>query len=107
VASDATGLQVLDAVADVRTEQSSFGPSLCGIDGYPAQGCFGTAEAASPADAEPVEFAVRSAAGAGEAGEAVAEDEDDANLPILLGVGALVAAIVGGGLLLGRRNRTA
>lgn len=104
VSADASGLQVLDAVADVRTEQSSFGPSLCGIDGYPAQGCFGTVDAASPADAEPVDFTVRSA---GEATDAAAADEDDSNLPVLLGVGALVVVLLGGGLLLSRRSRNA
>ncbi len=34
----ANGLQVLESVADVRTENLGFGPLLCGIDGYPAEG---------------------------------------------------------------------
>jgi hypothetical protein len=55
-----TGLQTLQtAFTTVRTEDSSFGPSVCGIQGYPATGCLGTlAETGTPADGEPVEFAI-------------------------------------------------
>ena len=50
VATNATGLQVLDAAAEVRSENSDFGPSLCAIDGYPASGpCFGSGAEVSPA----------------------------------------------------------
>jgi LPXTG-motif cell wall-anchored protein len=105
VPMDATGLQTLDAVADVRTEKSSAGPSLCGIDGYPAAGpCFATATAPSPDDAEPLDFTIRSAAGDDAADETGGEDS---NMPLLLGVGAAVVAIAAGGLLLSRRNKSA
>jgi hypothetical protein len=107
VPEEATGLQTLqEAFPDVRTEASSFGPSVCGIEGYPATGCLGTlAETGTPPDGEPVEFAV---VGAESESDANASDDDDNNA-VLLGVGAgVVVLIVAGGLLLQRRrNRTA
>lgn len=102
VPEKATGLQVLDAVADVRTQASSMGTSLCAIDGYPSTSCADqSSDVASPAD-EVVAIEVRSA---DSAGGAAAEDEDDSNLPVLLGVGAAVVALGAGGALMARRNR--
>jgi len=100
VATNATGLQVLDAVAEVRSENSDFGPSLCAIDGYPASGpCFGSGPEASPADGEPVTFAIE---GVDKESD---DDEDDSNLPLLLGAGAVVVLLGAGGVLLARRNK--
>jgi LPXTG-motif cell wall-anchored protein len=100
VAPKATGLQVLDAVAEVRSENSDFGPSLCAIDGYPASGpCFGSGPEASPDDGEPVAFAI-------EGVDKESDDEDDdSNVPLLLGVGAVVVLLGAGGVLLARRNK--
>ena len=48
--TNANGLQVLEAVAEVRTE-NHFGPTLCAIDGYPAKGCANdVSNVATPAD---------------------------------------------------------
>lgn len=102
VATKATGLQVLDSVAEVRSENTDFGPSLCAIDGYPASGpCFGSGSEVSPDDGDPVAFAIE-----GVDKESDDEDEDDGNLPLLLGAGAVVVLLGAGGVLLARRNRT-
>lgn len=100
VARKATGLQVLDAVAEVRSENSDFGPSLCAIDGYPASGpCFGSGPEASPDDGEPVAFAI-------EGVDKESDDEDDdSNVPLLVGAGAVVVLLGAGGVLLARRNK--
>jgi hypothetical protein len=108
VGEDASGLQVLSAVAtDVRTEKQSFGPALCAVNGYPATGCVSTlAETASPPDGEPVEFRV-----AGEEtteAAATTEGDDDFDTVMLVGVGAVAVILVAGGVLLQRRRgRTA
>ena len=104
VPSNATGMQVLDAVADVRSETSDFGPALCGIDGYPAAGdCFTSTSQASPADEGFVDFAVVGEDEPAEEGE----DDEDSNLPLLLGAAALVVVLAGGGVFLARRNASA
>ena len=106
VPAKATGLQTLQAAfPEIRTEDSSFGPSVCGIQGYPATGCLGTlAEAGTPADGAPVEFAIAGAETDGDA-NAPEKAEDDGDNALLLGVsGAVLAAIVAAGLLLQRRR---
>lgn len=104
VPEDANGLQTLQAVAsDVRTESSSFGPLVCGIGGYPATGCADVkAPEGTPADGEPVDFALDADPASGTS-ESDAEDDDNSAL-LLGGIAALVALIVAGGLLLRRRN---
>lgn len=58
VDAKATGLQTLEAVAKVRTETSSMGATICGIDGYPSTTCAnGTTKTASAPD-EVVEIAI-------------------------------------------------
>lgn len=102
VPAAATGLQTLQAVAEVRTEASSFGPALCGIDGYPSTTCAdGTTTTASPED-EIVDIAVR-----GEGDESSSSDDDDSNLPLLIGAGVVVVLLGAGGVALARRNKTA
>lgn len=102
VPADATGLQTLQAVSDdVRTEQSSFGPMLCAIGGYPTTGCGDTAEEATPADEQAVDFTVAGSQAASETSPA----DDDGNLPVLLGAGAAVLLLGAGGVLMARRNR--
>lgn len=111
VPEDANGLQTLEAVApDLRTEKSSYGPVLCGINGYPTQGCADVrADSGTPADAEPVDFAIAGGdsgeASGDEAGAAQEPAEDDGNGLLLGGLAALVLVLVAGGLLLNRRNR--
>jgi len=106
VAEKATGYQVLDSVADVRVEQTDFGPSVCDIDSYPAAGgCFTAAKTASPDDEGPVDVEIRGASAEGDGGSDAA-DEDDSSAPMLIGAGAVVVLLAAGGLLLARRNRS-
>ena len=56
IAEDASGLEVLGSVADVRTDKAL----VCGVDGHPATGCGGEVKqvsAAAQAPDEPVELA--------------------------------------------------
>ncbi|KRF11408.1 hypothetical protein ASG90_16790 [Nocardioides sp. Soil797] len=113
VDKQATGLQTLQAVApDLRTEKSSYGPSLCGISGYPATGCSSdTAEKGTPADEGTVEFRTASSdsgdTSASDVSEADSDDSDDSNLPVLLIVAGVIVLLLAGGLILARRNRSA
>lgn len=111
VPKKATGLQTLQAVApDLRTEKSSYGPSLCGISGYPATGCTSdVAEKGTPTDEDTVEFAMAESADASgsDTSEADSGEDDDSNLPVLLGVGGVIVVLLAGGLVLARRNRSA
>ncbi len=107
VPTKANGLQTLQAAfPDVRTEKSSFGPSVCGIQGYPATGCLGTlVKTGTPADGEPVEFAIAGSESPADGTEASDQDADDDNNGLLLGLsGAALAAIVAAGLVLQRRR---
>lgn len=101
VPAKATGLQALQAVADVRTAKSSMGVSICGIDGYPSTTCAdGTTKDASAPD-EVVDIELR--------GDEPAEDEsstqDEESNALLVGGGVLVAALVllGGVIALRRK----
>ncbi|WP_109508714.1 SCO2322 family protein [Nocardioides speluncae] len=106
----ATGLQVLSAVAKTRAEEGL----LCAIEGYPAAGCSVLVEQATPADpADPVEFELAGHEGdhhedGGASTDASAEESDEgSNVPLLAAIGAVVLAIIVGGVLLSRRNKTA
>jgi len=101
VPTNATGLQVLQGVADVRTEKSSSGPLLCGIDGYPAAKCSLTVSENTPADNGTVDFAIK-----GVDDDADSDDDDDSNMPMLLGIGAVVVLLGAGGVALNRRNKS-
>ncbi|MDT0201764.1 SCO2322 family protein [Nocardioides sp. AE5] len=100
VDTDANGLQVLQSVSQkVRTEDSSYGPMLCAIESYPATGCGSDlAEAGTPADGEPVAFVMPGDEAAS------ADEDDDSNLPLLIGVGAAVVVLGAGGAFLARRR---
>jgi hypothetical protein len=103
VPTAANGQQVLDAVADVRVEKQL----VCGIDGYPAQGCSVTVKNASPAATEKsVAFTLPAAAKSGDSEATKAEDDGGVPWP-LVGVVAAVVVIGAGALALTRRNRTA
>lgn len=107
VPADATGIQVLQSVvSDVRVETTSSGAAVCGIDGYPATGCFDNmAEVGTPADGEPVEFTVAGAEDEPADGSAV-EDEDSNNTLLLVGVGVVVILILGAAVARQRAGRT-
>lgn len=102
VAEEATGLQVLQAVAEVRTQQASFGTQLCGIDGYPSTKCSDSSTSTASPEDEVVDIAVRA-----EGASKESDSDDDSNLPLLLGAGAVVVLLAAGGVVLARRGRTA
>jgi hypothetical protein len=94
VAEDATGSDVLtEAVGDVRLDQSGL---VCGIAGYPAQGCGGPVDTPAPmGPEEQVELALPASED-----EAAAEDEQDgqdesSRVPVGLLVGIGIVAVVG------------
>lgn len=94
----ATALQVLQRVAEVRSKTSSFGPMLCAIDGFPATGCADeVTQTPTPADSGFITVSTADEAD---------EDSGD-NLPLYAGLAALVAVILGAGLVLARRRNSA
>lgn len=104
----ATGLEVLGAVAEVRTDKSL----ICGVDGYPATGCgeeVKTVSAEAKAADEPVDVATPGAegadAGADDTAEAAAEDET--NIAPWLGLAIVVLVALAVGLTVLRRRRSA
>ena len=110
----ANGQQVLDSVADVRTDQGL----TCGIDGYPVKTCSVTVKSPPPARTEkPVDFALPAAAepAAAEADspsedttDTSAAQSDDGGLPWpLIGVVAAVGVLGAAAFGLSRRNRSA
>jgi hypothetical protein len=102
VPSAANGQQVLDAVTDLRVENQL----VCGIDGYPVQGCSVTVKNPPPAATDKkVAFTLPPEAKSGNAKPA-ATVQDEGGVPwTLVGVVAAVVVIGGGALALTRRNR--
>lgn len=94
VPEDATGLQTLQSVFEVRTGDDS---ALCGIQGYPASGCFDVGTKVSE-QGEPVELELAG----DEAMEAA--DEDSSKTPLLIGAGIVAVLLVAGGVVLSRRR---
>jgi hypothetical protein len=106
VPTAATGQQVLGAVAKVRVEKQL----VCGIDGYPVQGCSVTVKNPPPAAKQKnVAFSLPAAATSGNAKPAAAasgSSDNGGGVPwTLVGVAAAVVVIGGGALALTRRNR--
>lgn len=111
VPEDATSLQALSAVADARTEDAL----LCAIDGYPAQGCGDQVDAATPADAGTVEFALPEAAAAEQGTDGTVdpadadtqdlEDGESSDTVLYAVVAVVVIALVVGGVVTARRRR--
>lgn len=97
VPADAVGMAVLNDVAEANVVQGA----LQDINGYPGTGeAFPQVDAASPADAGPVAFDLGEDASS-------SEDDEDGNLPLLIGAGVVVVLLAGGGVALARRNRSA
>jgi hypothetical protein len=107
VATNANGQQVLDAVSDLRAQKGL----VCGIDGYPAQGCSVTVKNPPPAQAQTqVDFTLPASAQPSQAASSDAADasdsQDDSGFPwTLVIVVAAVVVIGGAALVLARRNR--
>lgn len=93
VPADASGADVLAAVAELRLGDGGF---VCGIDGYPATGCGDPVEGEAPSgDEQPVTLELDEAAGAG----------SPSWLPVVVGVG-VVAAVGAVAVALTRRRGT-
>jgi hypothetical protein len=100
VDEEATALQVLQRVAEVRSKTSSMGPLLCAIDGYPATGCADdVVQTATPADSGFVTVASDQSDDSSQ--------DDDNNVALYAGLAAIVAALAVGGFFVARRNRSA
>ncbi len=110
VPQEANSLQALQDVAEPRTKSTSFGPQLCGIDGYPATGCSEPAQSATPPDDGTVEFAIAGRdTGEEEPGEATsaetADAEDDgSSVALYVALGVVALALLVGGFVLARRR---
>ena len=96
VPTNATALQALQKVTDVRTKTSSFGPLLCAIGGFPASGCADTVvQTATPPDSGFLTLAADQPAAAKGSG----------HTGLYVGLGVLVAVLLAAGLYVARRNR--
>jgi hypothetical protein len=107
VPAKANGLQVLQAVADVRIENSFS----CAIDGYPVKGCGDpVADAQDTTGEQPVAFELPASeedTGAANDENAAADDEgSDLLFPLAL-AGVVVVALAAGAFALNRRNPNA
>ena len=92
VDTDASGADVLAAVAELRLGDGGF---VCGIDGYPTQGCGDAVDAAAPSgDEEPVELELAGSA---------AEGGSTSWVAIVLGVAA-IAVVAIAALVVSRRH---
>jgi hypothetical protein len=99
VPRDATTLQALGKVADVRTQKAL----LCGIDGYPTEGCgVPVKNATVPKHEQTVAFSIP---GSG-ADAAASSGGSDLTWP-LVGAGVVVVLLGGGALALNRRRQAA
>jgi hypothetical protein len=93
VPADATGADVLAAVAELRLGDGGF---VCGIDGYPAAGCGDPVEGEAPSgDEQPVTLELAETTGSG----------STSWLPVVVGVG-VVAAVGAAAVALTRRRST-
>jgi hypothetical protein len=110
----ATGLQVLTEVAKTRAEKGL----LCAIEGYPAKDCSTLVKTATPADGpDPIEFELAGhegddhedggAATDNSSDESDKSEDEGSNVPLLAAIGVVIVAIIAGGLVLSRRNKTA
>lgn len=108
VPSNANGQQVLDAVSDLRAEKGL----VCGIDGYPAQGCSVTVK--NPPAAQPqstVAFKLPASAQASKAATSdstnASDSQDDGGFPWTLVIVVVAVVVIGAAALaVSRRNRT-
>ena len=108
VNAKANGQQVLEDVADVRSEDGL----TCALDGYPVKGCGGPVTDVKTTDEQPVAFDLPgsdtgSDTGSDDTSPAASEESDNGLLWPLVGVAVLVVVIAGAGLALSRRNKTA
>ncbi|AYY13689.1 hypothetical protein EF847_14290 [Actinobacteria bacterium YIM 96077] len=88
VADDASGADVLAAVADVRLGDDGM---TCGIDGYPETGCGGSVDGPVPSDdEETVELAMPDHSEDDAAGDA-SDDDGVPDVALIAGIAAVVA----------------
>ena len=97
VADDATGADVLADVTEVRVGDSGF---ICGLGGYPQQGCGGPVGTPAPTGPEDsVELALPQpetpvAAGGADGADGADEDGDGIPVGLLVGIGAVAVVAV-------------
>lgn len=103
VAEDASGMQVLDEVEDVRVESGL----VCAIGEYPATGCSEIVEEGTPGQEGTVEFAVDGAAGEEEVSAAADSTDDAGGIGWLIGIGVVILALIIGALVVLRRRSSA
>jgi len=104
VAENASGLEVLGSVAEVRTEKAL----ICGVDGHPATGCGGEVKqvsAAAEAPDEPVELASEESPANDDAEATGADTDDGPGVGTWVGIGVVVLVALGLGLTALRRRR--
>ncbi len=104
VAQDATTQQILDEVTDLRVDSGM----VCGIDGYPADGCGEPVKDAKiPSQEESVAFSLPSDSGTGGASDAAVASQASSVPWGLVGLGGVVVLIGGGAFVLSRRRKAA
>jgi len=104
VAAQATGLEVLSKVAEVRTEKGL----LCGIDDFPASGCGDTVAVVSNAAQEadtPVTLKLPSSEKKADTGST--KDDEGSNAGTYVGIAVVLVAGAAVGLAVSRRRRDA
>jgi hypothetical protein len=101
VDDEATGLEVLSAVADVRTGDGL----VCGIDEFPATGCGDEVKTVS-AEAEAADTPVTLELPEADKTAAVSDD-DDSNAGTYIGIGVVLLAGLGVGYAVSRRRSAA
>jgi hypothetical protein len=101
----ATGSEVLAAVAGVRAEKGL----VCALDGRPATGCGGAVKEVSAAAAAPDTPATLAPKAAPASKDATATKADDGSSPALkyAGIGVVLVALLGLGLVAMRRRQGA
>jgi hypothetical protein len=105
VPTKATGQQVVDAVADVRTSKGI----ICGLDGYPVKACAVTVKSPGKVTTgQQVSFRLPAQARSAFGEKTASDSQQGGGVPWpLVGVVAAVVVIGGGALTLSRRNRSA
>ncbi|WP_166355948.1 SCO2322 family protein [Phytoactinopolyspora limicola] len=103
VPQDASGADVLTAVAEVRFDQGM----ACGLDGYPATECSSQVDGAAPTDdGEDVTLVLPADAADADVDDPDSETTSDDNRAVALTIGlAIIVLIATGAILQARRSR--